>query len=173
MTTLEKTLMETVKDIMMREHLTVSVAESITSGNLQTVLGSITGASNFYQGGVTAYSLERKVKLLGINRKHAREVDCVSQRVAREMAQGICKLFKTNIGIATTGYAEINTEAGVEQPVAFICICSVINDISTIELECEVDGDGLARIPMQESVTKFALEGLLDYLEKFGCTEPQ
>jgi nicotinamide-nucleotide amidase len=162
---MHKELMEITKEIMTRKKLTVSVAESLTSGNLQVVLGSISGASNFYEGGVTAYSLERKVDLLRIDEEHAKKVDCVSQRVAKEMAQGICNLFKTNIGLATTGYAEKWPESKVNDPTAFIAIHATVNNISEIVFECEVNGNGLDRINMQKKVTTTTIEALVNYLK--------
>lgn len=100
---------EKFKKLMIRQKFTIAVAESLTSGNIQASIGSISGASDFFEGGITAYNLERKVSLLGINRIHAQSVNCVSARVANEMAQGICEKFDSVIGIATTGYAETPT----------------------------------------------------------------
>src|SRR4051794_32647968 len=85
---------------------TLSVAESLTSGQVQTRIGAISGASQFFLGGVTAYTLEQKVQLLGVDRSLAEPVDCVSAEVAEQMARGACRLFGSDVSIATTGYAE-------------------------------------------------------------------
>jgi nicotinamide-nucleotide amidase len=113
-----------LKRLMMRKpRLTLAVAESLTAGQLQAQVAAVSGASNYFLGGVTAYSLEQKVKLLGVNRAHAKRVDCVSQRVAVEMAHGVMQLFGADLAAATTGYAEPARAAGVKSPMAWWAIC--------------------------------------------------
>src|SRR5204863_10010142 len=94
------------KLILIRPALTLAVTGSLTGGQVQAKIASISGASDYFLGGVTAYSLEQKVKLPGVNRAHAKSVDCVSQRVAVEMAAGAIRLFGADLAVATTGYAE-------------------------------------------------------------------
>ena len=78
-----------LKALFLREpRLTLAAAESLTAGNVQARIASVSGASGYFRGGVTAYSIEEKVKLLGVNRAAAKRVNCVSARVAEEMAAG-------------------------------------------------------------------------------------
>ena len=113
-----------LKQLMMRKpRLTLAVAESLTAGHVQAQIAAVSGASNYFLGGITAYSLEQKVKLLGVNRAHAKRVDCVSQRVAVEMAHGVMQLFGGDLAAATTGYAEPARAAGVKSPMAWWAIC--------------------------------------------------
>ena len=79
-----------IKARMLELGLTVAVAESLTCGNIQASLGSISGASDFFEGGITAYSLRQKVEILGVEREHAAQVNCVSVNVADQMASSIC-----------------------------------------------------------------------------------
>jgi nicotinamide-nucleotide amidase len=109
-----------IKALMVAEpKLTLAVAESLTAGHVQAAVASVSGASNFFLGGVTAYTLVQKVKLLGVERKHAAKVNCVSARVAEEMAVGACELFGAELGVATTGYAEPSLADGVAVPMAW------------------------------------------------------
>ncbi len=113
-----------LKQLMMRKpRLTLAVAESLTAGHVQARIAAVPGASNYFLGGVTAYSLEQKVKLLGVNRAHAKRVNCVSQRVAVEMAHGVMELFGADLAAATTGYAQPDRAAGVKSPMAWWAIC--------------------------------------------------
>src|SRR6478609_9042658 len=113
-----------LKKLMLRKPaLTLAVAESLTAGHLQAQIASVSGASEYFLGGVTAYSLEQKVKLLQVNRAHAKRVNCVSQRVAVEMAYGAMQLFGADLAAATTGYAEPARAAGVKSPMAWWAIC--------------------------------------------------
>ncbi len=85
---------------------TVSVAECATCGYLMAKFGSISGASSYYRGGINTYHIDQKVSILKVNREHAENFDCVSNKVVEEMALGVSKLFNTDIGISTSGYAE-------------------------------------------------------------------
>ncbi len=102
--------------------LRLAVAESLTGGYVQALVSTAAGASDFFEGGVVAYNLEQKVKLLGINAQHAAEVNCVSPQVAREMAEGICRLTGADVGVATTGYASPDPENEVTMPFAHIAV---------------------------------------------------
>ena len=83
----------------------VSMAESVTAGLLQFAFSEIPDASQFLQGGMTAYNLGQKVKHLHIEPLHAAKVDCVSQQVANEMALSVAQLFTSDWSIGVTGYA--------------------------------------------------------------------
>jgi nicotinamide-nucleotide amidase len=96
-----------LKKLLLREpRRTLAVAESITCGHLQARIGAISGASEFFLGGITAYTLEEKVKHLGVKRAAAKAVNSVSAEVAEQMALGACALFGSDFALATTGYAE-------------------------------------------------------------------
>lgn len=99
---------------------TVAVAESLTVGRVQSLIGSVSGASAYFLGGVTAYTLDQKVRLLGVDREHAASVDCVSRTVAREMAMGVRTRFGARISASTTGYAE-PPQSG-EPPMAYVAV---------------------------------------------------
>lgn len=103
--------------------LTLAVAESMTGGRLQALVTAEPGASTFFLGGVTAYTLGQKVKLLGVEQAVAEPVDCVSAEVAWRMAQGACALFGADLAAATTGYAEPAPERGHATPCVFWAIC--------------------------------------------------
>jgi len=148
-----------IQEILIRQGKTLSVAESLTSGNLQAAFASISGSSEYFKGGMTAYSLGQKVKHLGVDKEHAEKVNCVSQRVANQMARGISKLFQTDIEIATTGYAE--KYEGVEEPYAFYCIL----DHQEIVKHGKIKGKNINRIEMQHHVTDTVIDSLYNYLK--------
>ncbi|MEI6463397.1 MAG: nicotinamide-nucleotide amidohydrolase family protein [Verrucomicrobiota bacterium] len=109
-----------LKELMLRApRLTLAAAESLTCGRVQARVGATSGASNFFRGGLTAYSLDQKVKHLGVDRAAARRVNCVSAAVAEQMARGVCTLFDSDLGVATTGYAEPAPDDGVADPFAW------------------------------------------------------
>lgn len=84
---------------------TISAAESVTSGFIQFSLSQMKDASQFYKGGITAFTLEEKVKLLNIDAEEAEKCDCVSRDIAEKMALNVATLFGTDWSIGVTGYA--------------------------------------------------------------------
>ncbi len=143
---------------------TLAVAESLTSGRLQARVGAISGASTFFLGGLTAYSLDQKVNLLGVDRAAAAAVHCVSARVAEEMACGVCARFSADFGVATTGYAEPAPEFGVKTPFAWWAVARRLADgrctVHSATLQCP----GASRVETQDQVATAALAGLIDFL---------
>ncbi|WP_313182550.1 CinA family protein [Sphingobacterium siyangense] len=102
--------MELDKDVIQRigkllDRKTVATAESVTAGQLQFMLSQIENAAANFKGGITAYTLEEKVNLLGIDEDEARESDCVSSQIAEDMALQASHLFNADFGIGVTGYA--------------------------------------------------------------------
>jgi nicotinamide-nucleotide amidase len=109
-----------LKSLLLRSpRLTLAVAESLTAGHVQARVAAASGASEYFLGGVTAYSLGQKVALLGVDRAAAKKVNCVSAGVAEQMACGVCRLFGSDVGVATTGYAEPSPADGVKAPFAW------------------------------------------------------
>jgi nicotinamide-nucleotide amidase len=158
-------IMHALKPLLIQGAYSVAVAESITCGQVQTVLGSLAGSSAFFAGGMTTYNFRQKTRLLSIDAEHARRVNCVSPRVATEMASGVCFLYQTDFALATTGYAEPAPELGVVNPFAYIALCQNQNDAILPIHTKRVDGAGLSRLAMQQFVTEQTLLALLDYLQ--------
>lgn len=102
--------MELDKEVIQRigkllDRKTVATAESVTAGQLQFMLSQIENAAANFKGGITAYTLEEKVNLLGIDEDEAKACDCVSSQIAEDMALQASHLFNADFGIGVTGYA--------------------------------------------------------------------
>jgi nicotinamide-nucleotide amidase len=108
----EKELTGSIGKKLIRKKQTIAVAESVTSGLLQFALSSVPDAATFYQGGMTAYNIGQKYKHLDVEPIHAESVNCVSPKVAAEMAIKICERYCSDWGIAITGYATPVPESG-------------------------------------------------------------
>lgn len=156
-----------LKQLMPRApRLTLAVAESLTCGHVSARIGAVSGASGYYLGGVTAYTLEQKVKLLGVNRAHAKRVNCVSQRVAVEMAAGVCALFGADLAVATTGYAEPGPRAGARMPQAWWALCHRKRGGRMVTVSGFLEMPRATRVQAQERVAAEVLEKLAAYLRE-------
>lgn len=151
--------------LLRRPRLTLAAAESLTAGHVQARLASVSGSSEYFLGGVTAYSLDQKVKLLGVNRAHAKSVACVSQRVAVEMAAGACQLFGADLAVATTGYAEPAPARKVRTPHAWWALCHRHGG-GAVVLSGLIEVPGADRVTVQERVAEGVLAELVLYLRE-------
>lgn len=83
--------------------LTLSVAESCTGGLLSHYITEIPGSSEFFRVGIIVYSVESKIKILGISPSAIKDHGVVSEQTAREMAERIRVLTDTDYSVSTTG----------------------------------------------------------------------
>ena len=147
--------------------LSLAVAESLTCGRVQALVGAIPGASDFFRGGLTAYALDEKVRHLGVKRAVAQRVNSVSAAVAAQMARGVCALFGSDLGVATTGYAEPAPRAGVVEPFAWWALAHRRRGrfiaVRTGRVECP----GATRVDAQQFVAEAMMAELTTYLDAF------
>jgi len=99
------TLESVVGRIMKENHLTLSLAESCTGGNISTLITSVPGSSAYYKGGTVAYSNEIKTSELNVSPYTLIINGAVSQEVAEQMADGSRTRFSSDFALAVTGIA--------------------------------------------------------------------
>lgn len=92
-----------VHDLFAETGATLSTAESCTAGFVAHLITSLPGASAFYEGGVVAYSVASKIKLLGVPGAVIERFGVVSSETAGEMAGRVRVLLGTDYALATTG----------------------------------------------------------------------
>lgn len=147
--------------------LTLAVAESLTCGRLQAAIGTISGGSEFFLGGITTYTIDQKVRHLGVDRAAAEAVNAVSAGIAAQMARGACALFGSDLALATTGYAEPAPDWNVAHPFAFWALAHRRGAAADIVKEGRLERPGIPRVAMQQGVTDTALATLVGYLTDF------
>lgn len=84
---------------------TLAVAESCTGGLLASRITDVPGSSDYFLGGIVAYSNEIKEKLLGVPEEILGTLGAVSKECAERMAQGVKELFEADLALAITGIA--------------------------------------------------------------------
>ncbi len=98
-------LCEKIINTLKNKKLTLSTAESCTGGLVAKSLTDVSGASNVFYGGVVSYDNSVKENILGVRSATLKANGAVSHETAMEMAIGVKKALKTDIGISTTGIA--------------------------------------------------------------------
>jgi len=118
----DRLVIGSIKDYLVNHHESLAVAESVTAGHLQAALSLADKASLFFQGGITTYNLGQKSRHLQIDPIHAEACNCVSEKIAEEMARQVNLLFSSNWGIGITGYAAPLPECKIESLFCYYAI---------------------------------------------------
>ena len=95
---------ETV-ELLKRDQLKITAAESLTAGMFQAAIATVPGASNVFDGGFVTYADKVKIELLGMNPQLITDFTVVSAPVAQAMAELSAKKISADIGVGFTGVA--------------------------------------------------------------------
>ncbi|MBT3422601.1 MAG: competence/damage-inducible protein A [Bacteroidetes bacterium] len=99
------TFSEALGELLRSRGSNLSIAESCTGGFVAHTITSVSGSSQYFNGGVIAYSNEIKVSELQVEESIIKTFGAVSKECAEAMAIGVRNKFNTNYAIATTGIA--------------------------------------------------------------------
>lgn len=109
--------------MLLRKHgKTISVAESCTGGLISHRITNVPGSSTYYDRGVISYSNQSKMDILHVSPETLRQFGAVSRQTASEMAQGIRRISRTDLGLAVSGIAGPGG-GSPEKPVGLVHIC--------------------------------------------------
>jgi nicotinamide-nucleotide amidase len=103
---------------------TLSLAESITGGLITSSLVNVPGCSNMMDRGLVTYSYPSKMDLLGVEGSTLEQHGAVSAQCVLEMARGLLKKSKTQIGLSICGIAGPGGSTA-EKPLGLTYICWV------------------------------------------------
>lgn len=101
----DATVQSAVAELLLKDGATLSSAESCTGGVIASKFTAMSGASEYFWGGVVSYDNSVKENLLGVSRENLEQYGAVSEQVARQMAEGVRRACGTTYGVATTGIA--------------------------------------------------------------------
>jgi len=155
-------LSSTLHNTLIEKSLTIATAESCTAGLLSHVITAVSGSSEYFMGGVVAYSDQVKAIELNVQLKTLLQYGAVSKQSAYEMALGIRKKFKTDIGLSTTGIAG-PTGGTPMKPVGLVWI-GISTQKKTQAIECHFKG---GREKVKTSAVEELLSRLLEHLDQY------
>jgi len=135
----DETMESVVGEILQIQGKILATAESCSGGLIGHKITTVPGSSNYFAGGIIAYSNDLKEKLLGFDRSVLEEHGAVSSAVARAMADAIRHKTGADIGVSVTGIAG-PTGGTPEKPVGTVFIGLSTPD-ETIGNACRFSGD--------------------------------
>lgn len=96
---------EELGNLLKVKKLSLSTAESCTGGGIAAAITSVAGSSEYFMGGIVAYSNDVKTSLLHVSSDTLEKYGAVSRETVMEMAAGAMNTLKTDCAIATSGIA--------------------------------------------------------------------
>ena len=153
-------LEELLREYMHARGLTLATAESCTGGLVSDRITNISGSSEYFPGGIVAYSYEAKASLLGVSWDTLNLHGAVSEETVLEMARGARKLFNADIGISVSGIAG-PTGGTPEKPVGTTWF-GLVTDTGEWARHFIWDGD---RLHNKHLSSEAAIQFVVDYLE--------
>ncbi len=134
-----ETLETAIAKLLKAEKKTIALAESCTGGYISHLITSISGSSDYFQGGIIPYHNQFKAELLGVETATLEQFGAVSEETVKEMANGVRKQFKSDFGLASSGIAG-PTGGSDEKPVGTVWIaCSMEGHTEAKKLQLTQD----------------------------------
>jgi len=125
---------------------------------------SVSGSSEYFVGGVIAYSNEVKIRELGVSRRTLVREGAVSAPVARQMADGVRRRLWATVGIGVTGVAG-PLGGTARKPVGLVFI-GLAGGTTWHVRRFRFRGD---RAKIKRAASEAALKMLKEYLDRKGA----
>ena len=120
----------------------LALAESCSGGLMAARVTDLAGASEYFAGGVVAYSNEAKAAMLGVDPGLIEAHGAVSPEVAEAMAIGALERFKADVAVSITGVAGPGG-GSEEKPVGYVCFNARLADGTNIARDPVIPGGRL------------------------------
>ena len=144
-----KTLSELIAEKLKKRKQTLGLAESCTGGYIAHLITSLSGSSEYFKGGVVAYSNEIKNRILQVENHVINQYGAVSEDVVKQMAKNSLHIFAVDYGIAVSGIAGPGG-GSAEKPVGTVWIA--VADKNNVHTKCFSFGNGRENIIKQSAV---------------------
>lgn len=119
---------------------TIATGESCTGGLIGSMITAVPGASDYFRGGVIAYSNEAKTALLDVAKATIGAYGAVSEEVAIAMAVGAKAALGSDVGLSVTGIG--GPSGGSEdKPVGLVYIGVATPDGNLRAKRLQISGD--------------------------------
>jgi len=120
----------------------LALAESCSGGLMAARITDLAGASEYFAGGLVAYSNEAKADLLGVDPNLIEAHGAVSPEVAEAMAIGALERFDADVAVSITGIAGPGGGTD-EKPIGYVCFNARLADGTSIARDPVIPGGRL------------------------------
>lgn len=107
---------------LLEKNLTISFAESVTTGKLIYDFSSVPDCGKILKGSIVCYDVSVKQDLFNISKETIEKYTAESQEVTHLLAEGLRRLMPADIIVAVTGLASPGGSESPEKPVGTIFV---------------------------------------------------
>ncbi len=157
----EKLLTE-IKEILTKNNLSLSAAESCTGGLVSSYLTDISGASEYIFQNFVTYSNDAKMKFLNVKKQTLEKYGAVSEQTAFEMSEGLLKY--ADCSVATTGILG-PTGGSKDKPIGLVFISVGYKDKIKVVKYISKKASSNDRYKIKKDIAKRALEEFLSFIK--------
>lgn len=119
----DEELEQVIGFLLKSKNATLSIAESFTGGSLASTLVSVSGASDYFLGGITAYTESQKINWLKVPKATIEKHTVYSEETALAMARAVREATGSTYALATTGVAgPMDTTNGIPAGKVFLAL---------------------------------------------------
>lgn len=151
--------MKDIISVLKEYNLTISTAESATAGLIAAQICNISGASNYFKGGVVSYTKDAKESLLGIELSYIQKYCVYSFEVAQKMAESVKKRTNSDVAISISGVAGPGNDENVKAGTMYYGF--VIKDKIFTEVKCFTGN----RNEVRDEASTYAINRCIELIE--------
>ena len=148
-----------IAKVLKKKKKTLSLAESCTGGLISSRITDLSGSSDYFLGGVTAYSNNAKMSVLDVPGNVIKKNGAVSREVAKAMAEGAKARMNSDFSASVTGVAG-PSGGSVKKPVGLAFI-AFSDGKKTRTKKLQYKGD---RVTLKEKFSNAVLKLILENL---------
>lgn len=161
------TPLQRLVELVQSHGATLATAESLTGGMVGATLTDVPGISAIYRGGLIVYATDLKVTLAGVPADLLADVGPVHPDTAAALATGVRERLGATYGLATTGVAGPDPQAGIEAGTVYVAVAGP----ATVRVrKLALSGDREAvRLGSVQAVLELAVELVAEEPGLAGC----
>lgn len=161
------TPLQRLVELVQSHGATLATAESLTGGMVGATLTDVPGISAIYRGGLIVYATDLKVTLAGVPADLLADVGPVHPDTAAALATGVRERLGATYGLATTGVAGPDSQAGIEAGTVYVAVAGP----ATVRVrKLALSGDREAvRLGSVQAVLELAVELVAEEPGLAGC----
>jgi nicotinamide-nucleotide amidase len=157
-----QTTLHRVIELIRGQGATLATAESLTGGMVGSALTDVPGVSAIYRGGVIVYATDLKATLAGVPADLLADVGPVHPDTAAALAAGVRERLGATYGLATTGVAGPDSQAGIKAGTVYV---AAAGPTAVMVRKLSLDGD-------RETVRRGSVQAVLELAAELVVEDP-
>ncbi|KAF1848268.1 competence/damage-inducible protein-like protein cinA [Cucurbitaria berberidis CBS 394.84] len=147
-------IVQEVATLLKERKETISVAETAAGGLISATLLSFPGASGYYKGGLTLYTLESRIAFAGWTPEHIKDYKGPTPEIVTGLAEHTRKTLGSTYTVSESGTAGPTGGQTRNRTPGYVAL-AVAGDKGTVTREVETGSS-----EREDNMVRFAVEGL-------------